>query len=315
VAGTLARNERLTVDGVLLLDKPIGCTSNHALQRVKRMFNARKAGHTGSLDPLASGMLPICFGEATKVSAFLLDSDKTYQVTATLGQCRDTADAEGKVTAQAEVPSLDESAVREVLEGFLGPGEQVPPMYSALKVGGRRLYELARSGQDVARAPRPIDIKEIALLRLEPGSLAFRVRCSKGTYVRTLVEDVARRLGTLGYVSELRRTGVAAFAGAEMWTLERLEALAEEGRLAQALLPVDEALREWPSLSMDSGAIDRLLQGQRVAAPGSLAPGHVRLYEDRRGFAGVVEACQDGSLVPRRMFPALRGKSPTAQAK
>lgn len=299
----------------MLLDKPTGCTSNHALQRVKRLFNARKAGHTGSLDPLASGMLPICFGEATKVSAFLLDSDKTYQVTAALGQRRDTADAEGRVSAQAEVPVLDEVAVRDVLESFLGPGQQVPPMYSALKVGGRRLYELARSGQDVVREPRPIEIKEIALLGLEPASLAFRVRCSKGTYVRTLVEDIAQRLGTLGYVSELRRTGVAAFAGSEMWTLERLEALAEEGALAQALLPVDEALREWPSLSMDSGAIERLLQGQRVTAPGRLAPGHVRLYEKSRGFAGVAEACQDGSLVPRRMFPALRSKGPEAQAK
>jgi len=310
-----AKKDRRALNGLLLLDKPAGCTSNHALQRVKRLFNARKAGHTGSLDPLATGMLPVCFGEATKVSAYLLDSDKTYRVSAVLGQRRDTADSDGAVVEEAPIPDLAADRVEAVLRGFLGDSEQVPPMYSALKIEGQRLYELARKGETVERVPRPITIHEIRLIDHLAGQISFEVRCSKGTYVRTLVEDVAARLGTLGHVGALRRIGVGAFEGEEMWTLEQLENLADAGDLERTLLPVDQALRDWPAVALDSAAIARLNMGQRVAAPAKVPVGHIRLYEQCCGFAGVAEASLDGSLIPRRMFPALREKTPGAGAK
>jgi len=309
------KKDRRSVNGLLLLDKPSGCTSNHVLQRVKRLFNARKAGHTGSLDPLATGMLPLCFGEATKVSAFLLDSDKTYRVRAVLGQRRDTADSDGVTVEEAEVPELDPDLIDRVLGEFLGDGEQVPPMYSALKVGGQRLYELARKGETVDRAPRPITIHAIRLIDHTAGDLSFELRCSKGTYVRTLVEDIAARLGTVAHVGALRRVGVGAFRGNEMWTLEQLEGLAASGELERCLLPVDEALRDWPAVDLDSASIERLNRGQRVVAPSLVPAGNIRLYEQSCGFAGVGEASLDGSLIPRRMFPALREKTPGPGAK
>lgn len=310
-----SKSNRRSVNGILLLDKPSGGTSNHALQRAKRMFNALKAGHTGSLDPLASGMLPLCFGEATKVSAFLLDADKSYRVTARLGQKTDSADADGEVIETAPVPVLEEARVRQVLECFLGKGEQVPPMYSALKVQGRRLYELARKGEQIERAARPIVIHELDLVGLEAQRMTCDVRCSKGTYIRSLVEDIAEKLGTLAHVEALRRTGVGGFRGERMFTFEQLEALQAGGRLDEALLPVDSALQDWPRTSLDAAGADRLFQGQKVPCPDPGIRGRVRVYGPEGDFLGLAQAQEDGNLVPQRLFPGLRTNTGRFEAK
>jgi len=310
-----SKSNRRAVNGILLLDKPIGGTSNHALQRAKRMLNARKAGHTGSLDPLASGMLPLCFGEATKVSGYLLDSDKSYRVTARLGQKTDSADADGEVIETAPVPVLDETRVREVLDSFLGESEQIPPMYSALKVNGRRLYELARKGEQIERAARAIVIHEISLVSLEDERVTCDVRCSKGTYIRSLVEDMAAKLGTLAHVEVLRRTAVGCFKGAKMHTFDELESLAEAGQLDDALLPVDSALPDWPRVNLDEGGVERLFQGQKVPSPDPTIRGKLRAYGPEGDFLGLVEAEVDGNLVPQRLFPGLRTTSDQFEAK
>ena len=187
----LPRRERRSVDGLLLLDKPVGLTSNAALQRVKRLFRASKAGHTGSLDPLASGMLPLCFGQATKVSAWLLDADKTYRVTARFGTQTDTADADGTVVSESQIRTVEREALESALDKLTGDISQVPPMYSALKKDGKRLYELARQGIEVDRPARPVTIRSLDIERFDPGAPVIRVTCSKGTYIRTLVEDLA----------------------------------------------------------------------------------------------------------------------------
>ena len=213
------QSRSVAIDGLLLLNKPPGLTSNQALQRVKRLLNARKAGHTGSLDPAATGMLPLCFGEATKVCAFLLDADKTYRVSAKLGTATDTGDATGVETAEAAVPSLSTDDWAEILLQFRGESLQVPPMYSALKINGKRLYELARKGQVVEREARPIRIDEIDLLEIAGSRLVFRVRCSKGTYVRTLVEDIAAAAGTVAHTAQLHRETVGDFRADDMLDL------------------------------------------------------------------------------------------------
>lgn len=310
-----SRKPRRVVNGIVLLDKPSGCSSNHALQRVKRLFNARKAGHTGSLDPLASGMLPLCLGEATKISGLLLDADKTYQVTARLGQRTDTADADGQVVETAAVPELDEAGVSSVMAMFLGPGQQVPPMYSALKVDGQRLYKLARKGEQVERAPRNIVIHDLRLLGLEAERLTFQVRCSKGTYVRSLVEDVAARLGTLAHVEVLRRVEVGSFSGEQMHSLEQLEAMAESDSLDQVLLPVDAALAEWPRVDLDAGGRTRLLQGQKLALEADFPAGKLRIYGPDGDFLGIGEAGPERILVPRRLFPGLQAGAVEPTAK
>ena len=209
VASTRAPRER--VDGLLLLNKPAGITSNRALQAAKRWLGAKKAGHTGSLDPAATGMLPLCFGEATKVCAYLLDADKTYRVVAELGTATDTADADGTPIDTQPVPERGAAAWQALMDTFVGDQQQVPPMYSALKQGGTRLYELARKGVVVERPPRPIHIAEIALLEVHGKRLVFRVRCSKGTYVRTLVEDIAKAAGTVAHTAFLHRERVGGF--------------------------------------------------------------------------------------------------------
>jgi tRNA pseudouridine55 synthase len=297
---------RRVINGILLLDKPSGCTSNAALQRAKKIFNARKAGHTGSLDPLASGMLPLCFGEATKVSAFLLDADKTYRVTARLGQRTDTADADGEVIEEVPVPCLQESDIRRVLDSFLGAGEQVPPMYSALKVKGRRLYEMARKGEHIERPARPIVIHSLNLLSFDADRLTCDVRCSKGTYIRSLMEDVAGRLGTLAHVEVLRRTGVGSFGELPMLDFETLERMANEGRQDEALLPVDSPLADWPRVDLDAASVEYLFQGRKVASPATAARGKVRVFGPRGEFVAIAKAEDGGILVPQRMFPALR---------
>jgi len=268
------------VDGIVLLDKPQGLSSNAALQEARVIFRALKAGHAGSLDPMATGMLPVCFGEATKVCGFLLDSRKTYRFTARLGRRTDTGDADGQPIEEAAVPDLDESVIQAVLKEFLGSQTQVPPMYSALKHQGERLYELARRGETVARAARAIFIEHLRLLRYSSSDLEVEVRCSKGTYVRTLAEDIAARLGTIAHLTMLRRMQVDPFEARPMFTLAALaeKAAASWESLDQALLPVDRALIQLPIVDLALQEAASLRHGQTVPYLGSLPPGPVRLY-------------------------------------
>ena len=300
--GRHSRSE--AVDGVLLLNKPAGITSNQALQRVKRLLNARKAGHTGSLDPAATGMLPLCFGEATKVCAFLLDADKTYRVTAKLGTATDTGDATGTVVESADVPAMTAEDWDQVLQGFRGESLQVPPMYSALKKDGKRLYELARKGETVEREPRPIRIDSIELLEAAGARLVFRVRCSKGTYVRSLVEDIARAAGTVAHTARLHRETVADFGADEMVELKALEASAAEGPtpLRESLLPPDRALTGLAEVCLDEAAALRFCGGQAVAAGDTVIHGLARVYGAEHVFLGVGEISGNGSIAPRRVF-------------
>ncbi|MGB9428664.1 MAG: tRNA pseudouridine(55) synthase TruB [Gammaproteobacteria bacterium] len=297
------KTPRRDVHGVLLLDKPVAMTSNQALQAAKRLYRARKAGHTGSLDPLASGLLPLCFGEATKVSAFLLDADKEYQVTCTLGTRTDTADAEGRLLETLPVPLLTQAQIEKALAAFHGEIQQIPPMYSALKHKGERLYDLAREGVEVPRAPRTVSIFELQLLAFTPQSLELKVRCSKGTYIRTLVEDIAAALGTCGYVSALRRTAVGPYGNAfSMHTLAELQELAETSPAAldDLLLPLDSALCHWPEAHLSADTAWYFCRGQAVLVPGAPTRGWLRVYAEHR-FLGLAEVLPDGRVTPRRL--------------
>jgi tRNA pseudouridine55 synthase len=296
------------VNGILLLDKPAGLTSNAALQVVKRLYRARKAGHTGSLDPLATGLLPICFGEATKISGFLLDADKHYRVQCKLGVRTNTGDAEGEVLEQRPVEGITEAALREVIAGFLGDIEQIPPMYSALKHKGERLYNLARQGVEVEREARTVTIYALELLDFGGDRAELRVHCSKGTYVRTLVEDIGAMLGCGAHVSGLRRLGVGPFDGSAMHDMEALEALASEGypALDRLLLPIEAGLAQWPGVSLSGDAAFYLRQGQPVLVPQAPTQGWVRLYEGDRQFIGMGEILDDGRVAPRRLMAAGR---------
>lgn len=297
------RQQRLAVNGVLLLDKPAGMTSNQALQKVKRLLRARKAGHTGSLDPAATGMLPLCFGEATKVCAYLLDADKTYRVTARLGETTDTGDGDGEVTGTADVPALSEEQWASILGSFLGDIEQIPPMYSALKRDGKRLYELARKGETVERAPRPVKIHEIELLEMAGKRLVFRVRCSKGTYVRTLVEDIAKAAGTVAYTARLHREAVGVFRSEDMLDMAGAEAAAEDtgAPLTERLLPADAALAGWPSVQVAESDEPRFSGGQAVVCEAEEG-GLTRVYGAAGRFLGIGETDGTGSVAPRRIF-------------
>ena len=299
-----ASGELRIVDGLILLDKPIGLTSNAALQRVKRLFKARKAGHTGSLDPLATGMLPLCFGQATKLSAYLLDADKTYRVTAKFGERTDTADADGTVVEESPVTQVDRQTLEAALDKFRGEILQVPPMYSALKKDGRRLYELARAGQQVQREARPVTIHDLRIESWDPEQPVFAVRCSKGTYVRTLVEDIAAAVGTLGHVAALRRLSVEPFPEDGVVSMDELERAAESGydALDRFLRPIDEVIADWPAVFLNGDQAYYLLRGQPVHAGVAGECGLVRIYDEARRFLGVGEVLRDGRLAPKRLF-------------
>lgn len=295
------------MSGVLAFDKPAGVTSNAALQRVKRLYGAAKAGHAGSLDPIATGMLPICFGAATKVAGFMLDASKTYDVTGRFGVATDSGDADGTVVATDAAEPHDAERVGAVIAAFTGEQTQVPPMHSALKHGGRRLYELAREGRVVEREARPITIHSIELRALDWPDFEFRVECSKGTYVRTLVADIAERLGTLAHVRALRRTCVAPFDESQLVdeaTLERAAGSGSPAELDALLLPADSALERLPRLDLDAAAAAALRHGRRVPAPAAWPPGWVRLYAPGVGFLGVGEVLDERELAPRRLFAA-----------
>ncbi len=297
------------VTGLLLLDKPPGMTSNAALQRVKRLFAARKAGHTGSLDPIATGMLPLCLGEATKLSAFLLKAEKTYRVTACFGTKTDTGDAAGKTVGETAQRPKGRSHLEAVLNGFIGEIEQVPPMYSALKHKGKRLYELARAGQTVERAPRRIRIRRLELEEYSPSEPVFLVACGGGVYVRTLIEDVAEAIGSLAHVSALRRLDVAPFEESGMVTMEQIENGAEKGYsgLDALLLPADAAVSALPEVRLSASESFYLQRGNPVAAARGVRPGAVRLYADAQGFIGIGEAGADGQVAPRRLLRPQAG--------
>jgi len=302
-----SRRPRRALDGLLLLDKPTGMTSNAALQRVKWLFQARKAGHTGSLDPLASGMLPICFGEATKFAGYLLDADKSYRVQARFGVQTDTGDAEGQPVATHLRDPILRPELEAALASLTGPIQQVPPMYSALKQQGKRLYAIAREGREVPREPRLVSIREFLLEAYDPVTPVFRVRCSKGTYVRSLVEDLARQLGTLAHVIALRRLWVEPFGGQTMASLRQVEALAAlpDGAALVALdgllRPLQDALPPWPAVRLDGPMALRLSRGGTAPAPPGHLPGLVRLYGPGESFLGVGEVGTDGMATPRRL--------------
>ena len=297
-------NPGRNVQGILLLDKPFGETSNGALQKVKRMFFARKAGHTGSLDPLAEGLLPICFGSATKISAFLLDADKSYWVRVKLGETTATGDAEGDVLETRPTDGISESDIRLVLKSFLGEIQQIPPMYSALKHKGERLYKLAREGIEVERAPRTLQIHKLELQSCKLPELEFEVHCSKGTYVRTLAEDIGAKLGCGAHVSALRRTGVGPFTGDQMVHIDELNAAFEKGREAMQalLLPMESALSNWPAVKLNADSSFYMKQGQPVQVPNSPTEGRVRLYNNKDEFIGVGEILDDGRVAPKRLM-------------
>jgi len=289
------------VDGIVLLDKPLGLSSNQALQVVRRLYRAEKAGHTGSLDPLATGVLPLCFGEATKVAGLLLDSDKRYTATLSLGRQTDTGDREGEVIREESVPPLDEVQILAALDRFVGDTTQIPPMYSALKRDGEALYTLARRGEVVEREPRAVRISAIDLISWSGNEIVFDVRCSKGTYVRTLGEDIAQVLGTVGHLSALRRTDVGgAFTDHPVHTLESLQSLVgQETVLDSLLLAPDVALGQWPAVHLAAAEETRLLHGQAV--PVLTPDGLVKAYGASGRFLGLGQVV-GGVMAPKRLF-------------
>lgn len=293
------------IDGILLLDKPIGESSNHALQAVKRLFQAQKAGHTGSLDPLATGLLPICFGQATKMSAFLLEAGKRYRVRCRFGISTTTGDADGEVTGTLDPSGLDRDTLSAAIAKFTGEILQVPPMYSALRHKGERLYKLARAGVEVEREARPVSIYSLSLVSMEGDIAELDVECSKGTYVRTLVEDIALSMGSLAHVVALRRTVVGPYQAADMVDMPALEALASAGDLAgldRLLHAVDSAVCDRPELQLSPDSAFYLSRGEPVSVARAPARGEVRLYGANSNFLGIGEILEDGRVAPRRLF-------------
>jgi len=293
------------VDGVLLLDKPQGLTSNQALQAAKRLYAACKAGHTGSLDPIATGLLPLCFGEATKVSSFLFDADKRYWARFQLGVATTTYDREGEATATRAV-SVSRRELERALVRFEGEITQLPPMYSAVKQGGRALYKLARAGLEVERAPRQVVIRELRLLGSEGEWLELEIACSKGTYVRTLAHDLGAALGCGAHVAQLRRLAVGELRVEDAVTLDRLAALSTQAERERLLKPADIMLARVPDVHLTSLAAHYLRQGQPVSVRHRHPPGWVRLYEPDQRFLGLGEVLDDGRVAPRRLLAVGR---------
>lgn len=321
------------VNGVVLLDKPLGMSSNHAVQRVKRLFNAQKAGHTGALDPLATGLLPVCLGEATKVSQYLLDADKGYYVKAQLGSMTTTGDLEGEKVKAFVLPSADSQGFEKVIESFIGEIEQVPPMYSALKHNGQPLYKLARKGKEIERKARKITIYSIDIIDYTQESFELQVRCSKGTYIRTLVEDIGKALDSGAFVLELRRTLAAPFSLDDCVSIEALESAVEDVKRVEAvnagqalplnsikaLQPVKCAIEHWPQVTLQSEQVHDLSFGRRITLSESQLQQTLELLEHNTvsdGLVGIFDSgaqdsahtflgigrIEDGILIPQRLI-------------
>lgn len=298
------QNKGRHVNGIVLLDKPAGFTSNQALQKVKRLFNARKAGHTGSLDPIATGLLPICFGNATKISGFLLEADKGYVATCQLGIKTNSGDREGEVISTRKVDGVTEAIIKELLKDFTGQIQQLPPMHSAIKKNGTPLYKLAHQGIEVEREPRTVTIYDLQLLSLQQDILKLKIHCSKGTYIRTLAEDIGEALGCGAHVSELRREQVGPFYAEKMLTMEQLQEKAHQGidTLDSIIIPIEKALMQWPQINLPGEAAFYLQQGQAVFVPKMKEKGLVRLYAGEGRFLGVGHILEDGRVAPKRLM-------------
>lgn len=293
------------VHGVLLLDKPAGFSSNQALQRAKHLFGAAKAGHTGNLDPFATGLLPLCFGEATKFSQTLLDADKVYRATLKLGMTTTTGDTEGDITSQTPV-HVDQTQMESAIQMFLGEIQQLPPMHSALKHHGKPLYEYARAGIEIERKVRTVTIHSIKFEHLEGDEAEIVVACSKGTYIRVLAEDIGRSLGCGAHLIALRRLNTGGFSLQHALTLEQLESMSVEQRDAQ-LLPVDSLLQDLPEVELDADSAHYFRQGQAIWKSGTFQPGMLRVYQTGHLFLGLGENMQDGQIAPRRLVVTTAG--------
>jgi tRNA pseudouridine55 synthase len=303
----MSRNKKGNdIDGILLLDKPLGRSSNSALQKVRYLFNAKKAGHTGSLDPLATGVLPICFGQASKVSAYLLDSDKRYIFTAQLGETTTTGDKEGDILQAREVTPFTEEQIENVLENFRGGIEQIPPMYSALKHNGQPLYKLARQGIEIERKARNVTIHELTLISMTADTITVDAHCSKGTYIRTLAQDIGEALGFGAHLSMLRRTDVSPFDCSKLYTIEDIERLAEAGELEDTLLPIDSALIKLPSIILNEADANRVKNGLKASRPDVPESDMIKMYLEDGEFIGIGRHSQDKQgnslLAPKRMM-------------
>ena len=294
------KRQKKSINGILLLDKPIGFSSNQALQKIKWLLQAAKAGHTGTLDPLATGLLPLCFGEATKFAHFLTDADKTYVATIKLGATTTTGDAEGEVLTTSPV-NVSRVEIEQVCRQFTGEISQTPPMYSALKFEGKALYEYARAGVEIERKARRVTIQNIEVHSFAGDVAVISVTCSKGTYIRTLAEDIGKQLGCGAHLIGLRRTATADYKIAQAVTLEQFEAMSEEERLA-ALAPPDSAVHYLPAVTLDSDAAFYLLQGQAVWRSGAIPSGLLRLYNEQQVFLGLGELQDDGKIAPKRLM-------------
>ena len=296
------KKKKRLISGILLLDKPKGISSNQALQIAKQLFAANKVGHTGSLDPLATGLLPLCFGEATKFSQFLLNADKTYWVSARLGVKTNTGDAEGEIIQSRPINTDALEKLEAILASFCGTISQIPPMFSALKHKGKPLYKLARQGIVIERSPRTVQIHRLQLLdRVNENTVNLEIKCSKGTYIRTLIEDIGEALGCGAYVQELRRLGVANYLAEQMVGLEQLQELSQPER-DQRLLSLDSLLQEWPILKISQAATYYLYRGQAILLPNLPKQGLIRLALQESGrFIGIGEILDDGRLAPRRL--------------
>ena len=290
---------REPIDGVLLLNKPVGLTSNTALQKAKRLLNAQKAGHTGTLDPFADGLLPLCYGEATKFSHYLLVADKTYRAVMQLGVTTTTGDPEGDIL-QTRPVTVDVEAVCAAMQKFMGEIEQIPPMHSALKHQGRPLYEYARAGIEIERPPRRVTIHVLDLIDCALPQVVFNVRCSSGTYIRTLAQDIGAALGCGAHLTALTRTASGAFSLADAYTLENLEAM-DSGERAALLLPSDCLVQHLPEIELEAADRHALCQGRQVASPHPVTE-LARIYDSARHFLGLARVDQHGLIVPHRLI-------------
>lgn len=293
------------ITGIVIVDKPTGLSSNHVLQRVKRLFNANKAGHTGSLDPLATGVLPVCLGEATKLSTYLLDADKQYQVRCQLGVLTDSGDSDGAVIVKQNIPDYSVEQLQSILQDFVGEQQQIPPMFSALKHQGQPLYKLARQGIEIERKSRLITIYSIELLANDAESFTLQVACSKGTYIRTLVQDIAAALDSCGHVTMLRRTDAAGYDLTQALSLDALQELAEQQGftgLDTQLLPAHDALPEWPEVRLDAEMSADMRFGRTVLTKTQGQSAKVRLFDYQDQFIGLGEIALDGTVSAKRLF-------------